>query len=292
MTRNRKTQVILLALVPLMLLAAASCADAPSAPQPRSTAASANGPSVTATLAKLHTENDWIGQAHNDALAYVLAALKRLPAKADHHAVCETAIAAYREFHRTRFHAAVPREVDNAAEASCSASKGFALAGAAFSLVPNGVRRTELSPEGQDYLNQMDAAIDAANSDADLTTAVSNIEYQAAANLSYDEAAGIVMAGEVTLSSASYWEGSYTDWLPYVGTLLDYNRVSASAIAPGGPRFDFWGDFKSAGRRAIKGDFQAAVAAVVREWFLSATIGFDFVVGSAAVGSVMAVLQQ
>jgi hypothetical protein len=100
------------------------------------------------------------------------------------------------------------------------------------------------------------------------------------------------MAGAVTLSSASYWEASYTDWLPYVETPLDYNRVSASAVAPGGRRFDFWGDFRSAGRRAVRGDFQGAVAAVVRQWFLSATIGFDFVVGSAAVGSVMAVLQM
>jgi hypothetical protein len=183
MTRNRKTQLVALALVPVMLLAVASCADAPSAPQPSSTVASAQGPSVSATLAKLHAENDWVGQAHNDALAYVLAALKRLPAGADHRAVCETAVAAYREFHRARFHALVPREVDNAAEASCAASKGFALAGAAFLLVPNAARRTELSPEGQDYLNQMDAAIDAANSDADLATAISNIEYLAAANL-------------------------------------------------------------------------------------------------------------
>jgi hypothetical protein len=215
MTRNRKTQLLILALVPVMLLAAASCADAPSGPRSASPAASAVAPSVSATLARLHSENDWVGQAHNDALAYVLLALKHLPAKADRHVVCETAVAAYREFHRARFHSAVPQEVDAAAEASCASSKGFVLSREAFSLVPNGVSRDELSAAAQDYFDQMGAAIDAANSDADLLSAVNNIEYAATANLSYDEAAGLVMAGAVTLSSAAYWEANYVDWLPY-----------------------------------------------------------------------------
>jgi hypothetical protein len=301
MTRNRKSQLLLIALVPAMLIAAASCADAPSAPQPTRTAAPALTPSVSATLAKLHAENDWVGQFHNDALAYVLVALKRLPANAPHSAVCETALAAYREFHRTRRHAEVPQDVENAGAASCNSSKGFALATAAFSLVPTAPRHDGFSAAGQYYLDQMAAAIDAANSDAELTAAVNSIEYDAAANLSYEEAAGLVMAGAVTEASASYWESSFQDWLPYTNTLLDYSRISASAgvsgvngaMGPGGVRLTFWGDFKAAGKRAIGGDFRGAVIAIARELIFAGTpVGFEIVLASSAIASIDAVLMQ
>src|SRR4051812_29610479 len=96
MTRQRRTQLCFLALVPVVVFAAVRCADssAPTAsPQKASAAPTAE---LNARLAKLHEETDWIGQFHNDALRYVFENISRLPAKSrDKRTVCETARRAY-----------------------------------------------------------------------------------------------------------------------------------------------------------------------------------------------------
>jgi hypothetical protein len=302
MTRQRKTHLLFLALVPAVVFGALRCADSPSEPRAQSSQAAALEPSVAATLAKLHAQYDWIGEYHNDALKYVLANLQRLPAKSlNRRAICETALAAYAEFHRSRRHVEVPAEVVAAAEQRCSSS-GLGVATGAFSLeIPGGLRMDELSPEAQSYMDQIVSAIDASNSSSDLNSAVAAIEATAATTLSKAEAADVIMVGSVTESSAQYWDANLADWLPYSSYTLEYSRASrssaaggdASTIAPAGvPRFSFWGDFKAAAKVAGKADGNAAIAAIVRESILSAVFSYDFVIGSAAVGSIMAVLQM
>jgi len=130
MTRQRKTHLALLALVPVVVFAAVRCADstatAPPSPQ---VAAGQLDPIVMARLAKLHEQHDWVGQFHNEALSFVLAKVKRIPARTRNARVtCETARKAYAEFHKSRRGGDVPPAVDADFERFCSA--GSRAAGA------------------------------------------------------------------------------------------------------------------------------------------------------------------
>ena len=114
MTRQRKTHILILALVPVIVFGAVRCADSTmTAPPAVQIATGQLDPAVEARLAKLHQENDWVGEFHNDALKYVFANLRRMPAKGrDRHGVCEEARKAYADFHKARRGSSVPVSVD------------------------------------------------------------------------------------------------------------------------------------------------------------------------------------
>ena len=301
MTRQRKTHLLFLALVPAVVFGALRCTDSPSAPRAPSSQAVALEP-VTARLAKLHAQYDWIGEFHNDALKYVLANLQRLPAKSlNRRAICETALTAYKEFHRSRRHVEMPAQVAAAAENNCSSS-GLGRSVGAFSLeIPVGPKKDELSAEAQSYLDQIVSAIDASDSTADLNASVANIEANAAASLSNAEAGAVVIVGAVTESSAQYWEANFSDWLPYMSTVTPYSLIAGTRLSSDGtnqigptgtPRFDFWSDFKAAGKRALGGDARGAIRAVISAGIAGIAFEYDVILAGAATGSIMAVLQM
>src|SRR5437764_15245867 len=82
MTRQKRTHLFILALVPVVVFTAVRCADSTVTAPPVATAPTALTPEIQAKVAKLHSETDWIGQFHNDALRFVFTNLQRIPLKA------------------------------------------------------------------------------------------------------------------------------------------------------------------------------------------------------------------
>ena len=311
MTRQKRSHLLILALVPAVVFAAVRCADnaAPSAVAPAAPIAAT--PATAARMAKLHEATDWIGKYHNEALAYVYTALSHLPIKArDKHTVCETARRAYAEFHLSRRGAAVPASVDAQLEGYCSGGSAASVRAALVS-APKTPLRAETSLEAQAMMDDLSTAVDASTSFEDLDSRVSSIENEAAATLSYDDASQVFMVASITRSSATYWANNLTDWVPFTST-ADYNALLTTRIIPAGggvsPAFnngddsgggfswsDFankvWNDTKAAAKRAAKGDVKAAVKSVLGSGLADAPVIYDIVIASAAAGSIGAVLQ-
>lgn len=308
MTRQKRVHLFILALVPVVVFAAVRCADS-TATAPVSTESPALTAELQAKLARLHQENDWIGQFHNDALSFVFANLQRIPLKARNpRGVCETARKAYAEFHKTRRGTAVPTSVDAEFESRCSAASPGASSRVFSIAIPSEIARAEVTPAAQGLMDQIDYAIDASTSFGDLSAQVSSIEASAAANLSYEDASAVVAVGSVALSSADYWANNLTAWIPFTAT-TDYSVLLASrapgdAAVPTTPAFGgndggwsswastVWNDAKQAAKRAAKGDFKAAVKVVIASGAAGAPIIYEVVIGSAAAGSILAVLEM
>lgn len=310
MTRQRRSHLLILALVPAVVFVAVRCADS-SATAPADVAQKAPPtlpPNVAARLVKLHEERDWIGQFHNDALAYVFAKLHRIPAKGkNQRSVCEAARAAYAEFHKNRRGKDVPAAVDAEFESFCtggSSSSSFARIVSA----PTRPAADELSATAQAFIGQIYPAIDASTSFPDLASRINSIEADAVGSLSYDEAGAVVTAGEVALSSATYWAYNLPSWIPFTNsadyTVLLASRsiaISQDGISPlnnagefdwGGFAQRVWSDAKAAAKRAAGGDVRAAAKVLIGASLMQGPIIYDIVIGSAAAGSIMAVLQM
>ena len=308
MTRQRKTHLFILALVPILVFTAVRCADT-SATAPYLAPVVIKEP-IEAKLARLHSENDWIGAFHNEALAHVLTVLQRVPAKSRNgRAVCEAARAAYADFHKARRGSPVPAVVDAEFAGFC-ATRGSARSARLASLsLPGRISRVEVSADAQALLDQIPAAIDASTSYEDLTARINSIEAGAASTLSYDEASAVVAVGSVALSSAAYWGDNITSWVPFTNT-PDYSvlfaaigpttdgfsslqRGAAGASSATGPSADWgsiWNDAKAAAKRAAVGDARSAIKAVIGTSLLEGPIIYEVVVSAAAAGSIMAVL--
>lgn len=304
MTRQRRSHLIILALVPVVVFAAVRCADS-SAPLPLvQPSATATGAATRARIAKLHEETDWIGQFHNDALAYVYASTSRLPEKArGKRGVCETARRAYAEFHRARRGQAVPQSVDAEMAQFCAAGS-VPASRATVIQAPHVQARKAISPAAESLMDQLAAALDASTSYPDLSNRVNSIEAVAASTLSEEDAAGVFIVGSVTLSSATYWANNVTNWVPLTNTpdysiLLsrgrDGNGVRPPALNDGFDWGDFanrvWNDTKRAAKRAGGGDVRAVAKVVVGTALAEGPWIMDVILASAAAGSIMAVLQ-
>ncbi|MDQ6717742.1 MAG: hypothetical protein M3Z17_05255 [Gemmatimonadota bacterium] len=301
MTRQRKTQLFILALVPMVVFTAVRCADssATTAPAPTTDGAAVQ-PEVAARLAKLHQQFDGVGKDHNDALAFVLKNLQRLPEKnRDRRNICETARRAFAEFHKNRFGGEVPSSIDRSFASFCQSPSPSAGVLSAAMLADNSALK-DLSPAAEGYFDQIAAAVDASGSVDDLANQVSGIEAAAAANLSYDEAGDVVMVGSVAINSAYYWVQSLPAWAPYLLSTPDYMvRFSALPSAGSGvvPRSDWssiWSDAKAAAKRAVGGDVKAAAKVAIGIGAATAAVTFpvayDLILTGAAVGSIGAVL--
>ncbi len=299
MTRQRKTHLFILALVPMVVFTAVRCADSTGTILPEaSTDGASLQPEVASRLAKLHQQFDGVGKDHNDALAFVLKNLQRLPEKNhDRHTVCETARKAFADFHKNRFGSAVPTSIDGSFAAFCQSPSpsGSAIS---FAMLGDNSARTDLSAAAESYLDQIANAVDGASSVDDLVNQVSAIEASAAASLSYDEAGGVVMVGSVAINSAYYWVQSLPAWAPYLLSTPDYSvRFTALATDAGIPRSDWssiWGDAKAAAKRAVGGDARAAAKVLISVGVGSAVVAapvfYDMVLTGAAIGSIGAVL--
>ncbi len=307
MTRQRRTQLSFLALVPVVVFAAVRCADT-SAPLP-SAQKSMKPPTAefTARLSKLHEETDWIGEFHNDALSYVFNSISRVPAKGrDKRSVCETARRAYAQFHHARRGTAVPASVDAQLESFCVPNAAPAVRATAFG-GSNAEPRREVSAAAESMMDQIASAIDASTSYSDLSARVNSIEASAASSLSYDEATGVFIVGSVALNSATYWANNLTAWVPFTNsadytTLLTTRLVSPGEASPpfgGNNAGQDWGEFaeqvwkdtKAAAKRAAGGDARAGIKSVIGSSIVGLPILWDVIIGAAAAGSIGAVLQ-
>ena len=316
MTRQRRTHLLFLALVPVVVFAAVRCADSSSSPPSALTAPvvattppPAASAATAATIARLHEQTDWIGRFHNDALQYVFTSISRLPGRArDKHGICETARRAYGEFHRSRRGAPVPASVDAQLEGFCSRAPAASIRSAALA-TPHGAPRTDVSATAQSLMDQIASAIDVSTSYADLNTRVSSIESDAASSLSYDEAASVFTVGSVALNSATYWANNLTDWVPFTNT-AEYSKLLVTRVIPpgevmapvfnngddsggfswGGWATSVWNDTKAAAKRAAGGDVRAAAKAIMGAALVDAPIFYDIVLGAAAAGSIGAAL--
>lgn len=304
MTRQKKTHLAILALVPAIVFAAVRCADSTGAIPPTvENSQPGLDAEVSATLARLHRKNDWVGQFHNDALGYVLVALNRLPAKArDRHSVCEASRKAYREFHKSRRGIEEPASVDIAFEQFCARGSSPRPSNAVVISTAASTPRAADALAAQQFMDRFLDAIDASVSYDDLSARINSIDAAAAGSLSADEAASVVIAGSIALSSADYWANNMPAWDPFVGTDTGFFSVLAMTRgdatggigrAAGISWGSVWNDAKAAAKRAAKGDVGAATKAIVSAGF-SAVIGgpvtYEAVLAASATGSVMSVL--
>ena len=301
MTRQRRTHLLILALVPAVVFTAVRCADSTAGTAPAVTSEGATlQPEVAARLAKLHQQFDGVGKDHNDALAFVLKSLQRLPEKKrDRGTICETARNAFADFHKNRFGGAVPASIDRSFAAFCRNTSPAGNALSFATLTDNSTRR-DLSPAAESYFDQIADAVDGSSSPDALASQVTSIEASAAANLSYDEAGTVVMVGSVAINSAYYWVQSLPSWAPYLLSTPDYTvRLSTRADAGSGiaPRNDWrsiWADTKAAAKRAVGGDVKAAAKVAIGIGAATAAVTFpvayDLILTGAAVGSIGAVL--
>jgi hypothetical protein len=305
MTRQRKTHLAILALVPMVVFTAVRCADSTgTTPATADTPHAAAQAGVAATMVKLHAANDWVGQFHNDALGYVRNALDGIPARARNRlTVCETARKAYREFHKARRGTDVPASVDGAFGQFCSnGSRARPASSVAMSGAGN-TPRTDLSYDAEQFTDQFLGAIDASVSYDDLNARINSIDAAAVASLSTDDASAVVLVGAIALSSADYWANNIQEWDPFVFddtgffSVLTTARIASTPAGIGSGRADSWGsiwnDTKAAAKRAARGDISAAVKALVTMGVAggaAAPIAFDIVLSASATGSIMSVL--
>jgi len=132
-----------------------------------------------------------------------------------------------------------------------------------------------MSADATALLAQVDAAVDNNESVESIRSAIYAIEGTAAANLGELEAGALIAAGEVTISSAEYWETNQDDWESNLGGGEDlpivYGRDRGNSVvskivvtAPGThPRFGLTDRQK----RIIKADVGAFIGTIVYEWF-------------------------
>lgn len=308
MTRQRQTHLLIIGLVPAVIFGAVRCADAVSAPTPQAEVTGQRDKMLAAKLAKLHQENDWVGRLHNDALAFVLAKLQRIPVgNRSRRNVCETARKAYNDFHRNLRGAASPASVDAEFATFCASDKSPRNLLTRSLGVPHGRKETELSPTAVGFMEQISSAIDASNSHADLNSRVSAIEAEAAATLSYEEAGAVVAVGAVATSSADYWVANITSWLPYTSTpdyaVLVASRFPSESVrdAPSGfrPRAGWgeelekiWTDARAAAKRAAKSDLYGAIKIAVAAGAAGGPVIYDLLLAGAATASIMGILHM
>ncbi len=294
MVQFRSTRILLLAAIPAIAFVALRCADAPNGPQPPAVVAAPAIPTATdARLAALHDKYDWFGKYHNDALAFVLARLQKLPAKGRNiRETCEAARLAYNEFHRARFGKEVPPGADAAAAQDCAGKKHPRP-----SLLPEdgSVRADVMSSGGEALINQIVDAVDASYNPAQLDATVAQIEQNALQSLSEDEAGAVVALGSIALSSVDYWQTNYAAWDEYAaGTMYSIAAGSAltgraTALPQGGiasPRLAFYETVK----RAARGDAVAGAKAIFFSWAVGPFV-YNAILAAAAWGSIAAVLQ-
>jgi len=252
-----------------------------------------------------------VGIVHNEALAYVLADLQRIPKQSrSRQRVCETAQQSFAEFHRRRFGSELPAGSEADIVKPCLSARGPAasLASLSFGGKPP---RFDISQPAIDYMDQVANAVDLSESRADLESRVSEIEAVAAANLGEEDAAAVITVGSVTDSSARYWSDNLMAWLPFTSTadttVNVYSRLAPSTASHsiGNPSalrprnssvtelWDYlWPQVATAGRLAIRSDARAAAKTLIILSVQGAVIGWEAVLAGAATGSILALLMD
>jgi len=257
--RTRTTWIVVMLLgVVVTSITAISCS-----PDSTSPVQSERGKSqaVSPQSRSLQEQYAWVGQYHNDALAYALTKVKasKRTAKYDR---CKVGLAALKDFqkaYRKEGRSAIFDDLtltDGMCEAAAAGNFG-----ASASLGGIGTRRPshDISPVANNYMDQLVTQTYTATTIPGLSFAVNKIVNQASASVVPLEAAAVASAGSVEISSATYWDANEGSWSD--GGQLAYNRGTVE-ILPGGPV-----NMSDRTRRILRADIAAAIATLLTDWW-------------------------
>jgi hypothetical protein len=177
----------------------------------------------------------WIGEYHTDGLAYIYNELAKNGGKQKKDQQCKVAAKALKEFHKVARKGDVPFGIVDPSIASetCPAdASSLRIRKAVIAGSPR-MSMNELSPLAISYMDEVANAINSATSRSAFVSALHNIQYAAAVNLSLEEAGAVVAMASIAISSADYWEENLDAWLGLQGPATPYSRIgTASDISP------------------------------------------------------------
>lgn len=213
----------------------------------------------------------WMGQYHNEALAYGFEKMKQSK-KTSALDRCKAGLAALKDFQKAFRKPGGGKLLSDLTivDGVCEAASKKSSVGLSMTLQPDDLRpRTDISVEGQQYFTQILNAIDQANSADALSMSVAKIRNSAAASLGGFEAAGVAGAGSIAVSSAGYWEQNEQAWNLYGAT--QYSRsldklpsFNIGMSSPSGVSYAFG----PGGKAIAKIDAAAAVAVLLTDWWM------------------------
>lgn len=264
---------VMLAGIATMSAAAISCSPDSTAPlQSNHKTTSA----VTEQARSLKDQYAWVGQYHNDALAFALTKIKasKRTSKYDR---CKVGLAALKEFqkaYRKEGRSAVFDDLtltDGMCEVATATNFGVS---ASIEAIDNLRPRHDISPTANDYMNQLLYQIDVAPTILALSFAVAKITNQAAETVAPLEAGAVAGTGSIEVSSANYWEANESSWSS--GTQIAYasglERLPVSPV-----------NQSARTRRIIRADVMAAIGVLVYDWWMGeAAIGKAAIKAAAA----------
>jgi len=232
-------------------------------------------------LLDLQDKYGWAGKYHTDALVHIHNKLSHGNPSASKADKCRAGLAALKEFNKSFSKDGKSKGVDDqflANEDPCASTFSTTL-----QIGPS----SGLSPKGVAMVRQMADLFDSGASSATIVSKVNAIENDAQESLSSFEAAAVVGAGSVAISSAQYWSANLASWrtTPPVGASASLQiplmaRASISSVNPeaNGPRQSV-----ESGGGIGKADFTAFVTTLLAGWWLG---GWD--IEAAAIRAVIA----
>lgn len=248
-----RSRVAMIVLGSFTMLIAACSSDTPSAPDVTSAA-----PDLGKATAGNRNTYDFVGKFHNDALANALVkirASKKLT-KLDR---CRVGLAAIKDFARQykksdgSSFVVDPVVIDGMCDAA--ATTGFAESRASLFNPAN------ISSSASGYMDDINTAVDYSASLPAYSFAVNRIQNEAEETLGAGslETNAVFATGSVGVSSEEYWIANESSWSG--GTPLQ-----TAHLAPTGTGLQ--NQVSSRTKRIIRADVSAAIAVLVREWWM------------------------
>ncbi|MEO5590285.1 MAG: hypothetical protein ABIS03_11915 [Gemmatimonadaceae bacterium] len=275
--RTRLTRIAMtLAVIAAPSLTAVSCKSDSTAP-----ASNPTGDNPSLARDRRDTTYAWMGQYHNQALAYGFEKIKQSKdgSTLDR---CKAGLAALKDFQKAFRKPGGTRLINDLTivDGACEEAARRSSIRPSNALQADELRlRTDISVEGQQYLTQILNAIDQANSANELSMSVARIRNSAAASLGGFEAGAVAGAGSIAVSSAGYWEQNEEAWGIYTET--PYSRgvdklpsFNLGIAPPSGVAYSFG----PRGKTLLKIDAAAAVAVLLVDWWMG-----EFVFEKAAI---------
>jgi hypothetical protein len=204
----------------------------------------------------------WVGQYHNDALAYALTKVKasKRTSKYDR---CKVGLAALKDFQKAYKKEGRTAVFDDLTltDGMCEAAAvGNFAASASLGGIGNRRPSHDISSVANNYMNQLVTQTYTATTIPGLSFAVNKIVNQAEASVVPLEAAAVASVGSVEISSASYWDANEGSWSN--GGQLAYNRGTVE-ILPGVPV-----NMGDRTRRILRADVAAAISTLLADWWM------------------------
>jgi len=260
----------LAALIAGVATTAASCSDRSTEPTAAVTSSS-EGRVMHEKLAALREQSGWTGDYHTRALDHVYHELRRQDArKMSKGKKCQAAETAFKEFNRDYRKNGKPlnyKDFSFAGTLCDDSDEKRASKQLLFGPGDNLPRRSaDLSESGVSLFTQLEGVFDNEASLGDVVSTIQDIENRAAATLDDTEAAAIIAAAEIAISSAEYWSANADAWGaelydPSIGNSLQTASpgLSTTAVGPG---------TGALARRLMKVDLTAALGSVMIDFWM------------------------